>query len=222
MSDGERTPKRRPTPEAANDDAHESAADAADERAAGETDEAAGAELEDAAETLAEADEAEPAPPTPEEQIAELKDQLLRAMAETENVRRRAQRELEDARKYAIGDFARELLTLADNLDRAIASAGANQGSLLEGVELSRRQFLQALEKFAIRPIEAEGQKLDPHLHQAMLQVETDEVEPGTIVQVMQTGYTIHDRLLRPALVGVAKAPEAPAEAAEAPPDGEA
>ena len=164
-------------------------------------------ELEEAAE--------EAPPPSPEEEIAQLKDQLLRAMAETENVRRRGQKDLADTRKYAITEFARDLLAIGDNLDRALTSARAEEGSanpgdlggLLEGVELTERQFQQILEKFGVKKIDAEGQKLDPHLHQAMMQVEHGEAEPGTIVQVVQTGYTLQDRLLRPAMVGVAKAP---------------
>jgi len=134
-------------------------------------------------------------------------------------VRRRGQRELEDVRRYAVAEFARDLLSLADNLDRAVASArqaGIGTGPLVEGVELTQRQFLQVMEKHGIRPIEAEGQKLDPNLHQAMLQIESAEAEPGTVVQQMQIGYVIHDRLLRPAMVAVAKSPEAPA-AEEAP-----
>jgi len=216
MSDGKGTPKRRAAPDAANGDAEAASAveqvpgePEADDAGAAAAAAEAGAPTEPVAAS-------EPAPPTPEEEIAQLKDQLLRAMAETENVRRRSRRELEDMRKYAIADFARDLLTLADNLDRAIANAGAEQSSLLEGVQLTQRQFLQVLEKFGIRPVAAEGQKLDPNLHQAMMQVESGAVEGGTIVQVLQVGYTIHDRLLRPAMVAVAKAPEAAPEAAEA------
>jgi molecular chaperone GrpE len=160
----------------------------------------------------AEAGEAS-AEPGPEEQVAQLKDQLLRALAETENVRRRSQRDLEDVRRYAVADMARDLLTLADNLDLALTSArqaGIGAGPLVDGVELTQRQFLQVIAKHGIRPIEADGQKLDPNLHQAVMQVETADAEPGTVVGVMQVGYLIHDRLLRPAMVSVAKAPSAP------------
>ncbi len=149
--------------------------------------------------------------PTPEEMIAELKDQLLRALAETENVRRRAERDVTDARRFATADFARDLLAVADNMQRAIdiAKANAEAGSeaVVEGVDLTLRQLEQMLEKHEIRVVEALGLKLDPNLHQAMVQIEDATAEPGTIIQIMQTGYTIHDRLLRPALVGVAKAP---------------
>ena len=156
---------------------------------------------------------AEPAPPTPEEVIADLEDQLLRALAETQNVRRRAEREQSDARRYATADFARDVLTVADNLSRAIETAKAREdeaaGTVIEGVELTLRQLEQMLEKHEIRPIEAMGQKLDPNLHQAMMQIEHPTAEAGTIVQVVQTGYTVHDRLLRPALVAVARPPAA-------------
>jgi molecular chaperone GrpE len=136
-------------------------------------------------------------------------------MAEIENTRRRSQRELNDTRKYAVAEFARDLLALADNLERAMASAKASddeagdRSALIEGVELTERQFCQILEAHGIRRIEAEGQKLDPNLHQAMMQIDDAEAEPGTIVEVVQVGYTIHDRLLRPAMVAVAKAPDA-------------
>ncbi len=171
-------------------------------------------EVESEVESEAEAEcAAEPAPPTPEEVIADLEDQLLRALAETQNVRRRAEREQSDARRYATADFARDVLTVADNLSRAIETAKARDdeaaGTVIEGVELTLRQLEQMLEKHEIRPIEAMGQKLDPNLHQAMMQIEHPTAEAGTIVQVVQTGYTVHDRLLRPALVGVARPPAA-------------
>ena len=234
MSDADKDKKSAATePEAANEDiaspAEETAAaesgedvteDAAERATANDAtdDQEAPTEPDASVDESEEEEEAEEEiPPTPEEEIAQLKDQLLRAMAETENTRRRGQREIEDARKFAISEFARDLLGLTDNLTRALESArddngdngdAAAQGALLEGVELTQRQFLQALENYGIQPIEAEGQKLDPNLHQAMLQIDDDEVEPGTIVQVIQIGYTIHDRLLRPALVAVAKATE--------------
>ena len=231
MSDADKDKKSAATePEAANEDiassAEETAAaesgedvteDAAERAAASDAadDQEAPTEPDAGVDESEEEEEAEEEiPPTPEEEIVQLKDQLLRAMAETENTRRRGQREIEDARKFAISEFARDLLGLTDNLTRALESArddngdAAAQGALLEGVELTQRQFLQALENYGIQPIEAEGQKLDPNLHQAMLQIDNDEVEPGTIVQVIQIGYTIHDRLLRPALVAVAKATE--------------
>ena len=205
MSDADDNAKPAPHPDAANDADAEQAAAAA----TGDEREPAPAELA----VEPEAAEAEPAPPSPAEQIAELKDQLLRALAETENVRRRSQRELQDARRYAVADFARELLALADNFDLALASArqaGIGAGPLVDGVELTQRQFLQIMDKYGIRPIASAGQPLDPNLHQAVMQVEAAGAAPGTVVQVLQAGYLIHDRLLRPAMVAVAKAPEPP------------
>lgn len=214
MTDGDESKKKA----AANDDV--AAAETPEAAAQAEADaveaeaEAAAAEDVEAAEAEA-AEDVEAAAPSPEEEITALKDQLLRAMAEIENTRRRAQRELDDVRKYAVAEFARDLLALADNLERALTSAKASddeagdRSALVEGIELTERQFRQILEAHGIQPIEAEGQKLDPNLHQAMMQIDDAEVEPGTIVQVVQIGYTIHDRLLRPAMVAVAKAPEA-------------
>jgi molecular chaperone GrpE len=154
-----------------------------------------------------------------ERQAAELKDRLLRALAEVENVRRRADREADDARKYAISDFARELLGVADNLQRALAgvTAEAREGNpelaaFLAGVELTERELSKALEKHGVRPLEALGKKLDPNLHQAVAHIDHPDAQAGEIVQVFQTGYTVADRLLRPAMVAVAKG--GPAEAA--------
>jgi molecular chaperone GrpE len=167
--------------------------------------------------------------PSPEHQLeaarqeaAQLKDQLLRALAEAENVRRRAQREREDAAKYAIANFARDVLQVSDNLHRALdaipqdalASDEALR-SLHEGVSATERQLDAALERQQVKRIWPMGEKFDANLHQAMFEVPTAEHQPGTVVQVMQAGYLIHDRLLRPALVGVAKQP-----AGEAPPPG--
>ncbi len=169
------------------------------------------------------------ATPSPEQQLeaakaeaAQLKDQLLRALAEAENVRRRAQREREDAAKYAIANFARDVLQVSDNLHRALeaipAAALAEDEalrSLHEGVTATERQLDAALERQSVKRIWPMGEKFDANLHQAMFEVPTVDHLPGTVVQVMQAGYVIHDRLLRPALVGVAKQP-----AGEAPPPG--
>lgn len=157
-------------------------------------------------------------------EAADLRDRLLRAVAETENLRRRTDRERDDLRKYAIADFARDLLGVADNMRRALDSVAAEArddnpalASLLEGVELTERELLNTLEKHGVRPVDPVGEKLDPNLHQAMTQIEDDSAAPGTVVQVMQTGYTIHDRLLRAAMVVVAKAKAAdPADKAAA------
>lgn len=159
-------------------------------------------------------------------EVADLKDKLLRAVAETENLRRRTEREKADLRKFAAADFARDMLSVADNLQRALAAvpAEAREGSadlarLLEGVELTERELLSQFEKHGVKAVDPLGQKLDPNLHQAMVQIEDASVEPGTVVQVMQPGYVINDRLLRAAMVGVAKGgtkSEPPADAGSA------
>ena len=148
------------------------------------------------------------------QEVAELKDRLLRAMADSENTRRRAAREVEDARKFAVSGMARDLLAVADNLRRALEAVPeaareqqAELNNLVAGVELTERELQKAFEKAGIVPVNPVGQKLDPNLHQAMMQVPDPNAEPGTVVQVVQIGYTLNDRLLRPALVGVAAAP---------------
>ncbi len=147
------------------------------------------------------------------EEAAAMKDQLLRALAELENTRRRAERDRQDIAKYAITDFARDLLSPADNLRRALDAVPADAigqdavlTNLSEGVEATERELLSAFEKFGIKRIESLDQKFDPNFHQAMFEVPDSGKPAGTIVQVVQDGYVIHDRLLRPALVGVAKA----------------
>lgn len=145
-------------------------------------------------------------------EVADLKDRLLRQAAETENVRRRLEKEKQDASAYALTGFARDLLGVADNLRRALdavpesARADAGLATVLTGVEMTERELLNVFSKFGIAQIEALGQKLDPNKHQAMMEVPTAEAEPGTVVQVLQAGYVIKDRLLRPAMVGIAKA----------------
>lgn len=142
----------------------------------------------------------------------DLKDRLMRALAETENLRRRAEREAKDAKAYAITGFARDMLNVADNIHRAIESAREADGAdspavkaLIEGVELTERDLLATLGRHGVKLLTPEGQKFDPHFHQAMFEVPTDEVPSGTVVQVLQNGYAIGDRVLRPAMVGVAK-----------------
>jgi molecular chaperone GrpE len=141
-------------------------------------------------------------------EIAELKDRLLRALAETENVRRRGVKDREDTAKFAVTGFARDMVKVAEDLRRALDSAGgAGSDALIEGVRLTEKELLATLERHGIKPIEVKpGDRLNPDLHEAMFEVPTDAQEPGTIVQTIETGYTIHDRLLRPARVGVAKA----------------
>jgi molecular chaperone GrpE len=156
-----------------------------------------------------------------EVELAEQKDKLLRAHAEMENLRRRTAREIQDGRQYAITAFAREILAVADNLRRAIDAVPAEQrtaaegalSSLIGGVEVTERELLRVLEKHGVKVIEAAGQKFDPNLHQAMLEVPNTEVPNGTVVQVLQTGYQIGERVLRPALVAVSKGGPRPAAA---------
>ena len=166
------------------------------------------ATVNDAAE--AESEVAEPEL-TPEAQVAKLTDQLLRALAEAENMRRRSQREIEDARKYAVANFARDVLTVADNLRRALdavpedAAASEALKALSEGVGLTERELLAMMERHGIRKVNPMGEKFDPNLHQAMFEADTPGADPGTVIEVAQAGFVIGERLLRPAMVGVAK-----------------
>jgi molecular chaperone GrpE len=150
-----------------------------------------------------------------ESELAETKDRLLRALAETENVRRRAERERSDASKYGAASFAKDLLNVADNLRRALDAAGEDEGdermkALLQGVAATERELLAAFERHGIRRIDPAGERFDHNLHQAMFEVENTGQAPGTVVQVLQPGYVMHDRLLRPAMVGVAKGQQQP------------
>lgn len=140
-------------------------------------------------------------------------DLYLRERAEMENFRKRTQREKEESRHFARKELLLEVLPVLDNLERAISHAGQNDGSqgLLEGVTMTAAQFRKVIEELGARPINAVGTVFDPNLHQAMGQVETSEQPPGTVVSEFQRGYLLQDRLLRPALVMVAKAPAAPA-----------
>ena len=143
-------------------------------------------------------------------QAAELKDQLLRALAEAENVRRRAQKEREDTAKYAVSNFAKEMLTVADNFTRALEALpkdvkDAGLKNLVTGIEATGRQLDAAFARFGITKLDPLGQPFDPHFHRVMMEVEDAEKPAGTVMQVMQTGYVIHDRLLREALVAVSK-----------------
>ncbi len=142
--------------------------------------------------------------------LAEMKDQLLRALAEAENTRRRAQKEREDTAKYAVSDFAKEMLNVADNFQRAMAAMPENVSdpvvkNLVTGIQATERQLQSVLERFGIKKIDPLGQPFDPHFHRAMTEIDDPDQPPGTVVQVMQPGYVIHDRLLREALVAVAK-----------------
>lgn len=169
--------------------------------------------------TAAEAHEAtdetsvNPTPDSRDEEIAGLKDRLLRQAAETENTRRRLERDRDDGAAYATTSFARDLLTVADNLARAIAavpeSARAEPAvkGVVEGVEATERELQRVLSRHGVTRVEAIGLPLDPHRHQAMLEQESAEHPPGTILAELMSGYVIKDRLLRPAMVTVAKAP---------------
>ncbi|KQO59356.1 molecular chaperone GrpE [Methylobacterium sp. Leaf469] len=143
----------------------------------------------------------------------EFKDRVLRTLAEMENLRRRTEREVADARTYAVTNFARDMLNAADNIRRALESVpeaertGATGAfkALLDGIELTERDLGKTLERHGVKSIDPKGQRFDPNRHQAMFEVPDAEVPSGTVVQVMQSGYVIGDRTLRPALVGVAK-----------------
>ena len=146
-------------------------------------------------------------------EAAEARDKMLRTLAEMENLRKRTSREVADARIYGITGFARDVLDIADNLQRALdavpaeAKANADPGlkALIEGVELTERSLLNTLEKNGVRKFDPSGEKFDPNFQQAMYEVPDPSVPAGTVVQVVQAGYMIGDRVLRPALVGVAK-----------------
>lgn len=150
-------------------------------------------------------------------EVGEMKDRLLRTLAEMENLRRRTEREVADTRAYAVANFARDMLVVGDNLRRAIAAvpADARDGrdpalnALIEGVEVTERGLGQTLQKFGVKPIDAKGQKFDPGLHQAMYEVETADLAPGHVAEVVQEGYVIGERTLRPALVAISKTPQA-------------
>lgn len=157
-----------------------------------------------------------------EAEVAKYKDQALRALAEQENVRRRAQRDREDALKFATSSFAKDLVTVADNLRRAIDSVPEAQAAkdellkgLMSGVSATERELLGAFEKHGIRKLDPMGEKFDHNFHQAIFELENTGKPAGTVVQVLQAGFTLHDRLLREAMVGVAKGPVAEPVAAE-------
>ncbi len=158
-----------------------------------------------------------------EAEKADLKERLMRALAEMENLRRRSEREAADARNYAITGFARDTLTVADNIRRALESVPKGDDvvsdalrPLIEGIELTERDLLKTLTRHGVKLLEPQGQKFDPNMHQAMFEVPDEAVQSGTVVQVIQSGYSIGDRVLRPALVGVAKGGPKPAPVSQA------
>ena len=148
------------------------------------------------------------------EEVSDLRNRLLRAMADMENLRRRKERELAEAKQYAIADFARDMLVVGDNLQRALSAvseedrknADPKLEALLSGMEMTDREMLKLFEKHSVKRIDPQGEKFDPNFHQAMFEVEHPDAKHGSVVQVVQSGYLIGDRVLRPALVGVAKA----------------
>jgi molecular chaperone GrpE len=155
-----------------------------------------------------------------EAELAEYKDRLLRALAETENVRRRAQRERDDASKYSIAGFAKDLLSAADNLRRALESLPESEAkderarSLVAGVAATERELLSVFERHGIKRIDPQGEPFDHNFHQAIFEAERPDQPSGSVVEVLQPGYVLHDRLLRPAMVGVSKGGSKPSEQA--------
>ena len=162
--------------------------------------------------------------------VADLRDRLLRSHAEMENLRRRTEREVQDAKRYAVSSFARDLLGVADNLRRALEAAAAAGKSgadasddvrdpvfaaLVEGVELTERELQKTLEKNGVKKLDPRGKPFDPHHHEAVFEAPDPSVPSGTVVQVMQDGYVIGDRILRPAMVGVARGGPKPGAAPE-------
>jgi molecular chaperone GrpE len=170
-------------------------------------------------EKTARAEDAAAAPQAAEPQAdqaaiaADLKDRLLRTLAEMENLRKRTEREVADARLYGVTSFGRDLLGVADNMRRALdavspelrASAEAGVKALIDGVELTERELIKVLEKNGVRQFSPRGEKFDPNVHQAMFEVPNPSVPAGSVVEVVQPGYMLGERMLRPALVGVSK-----------------
>lgn len=148
------------------------------------------------------------------EEAGKLKDQLLRTFAEMDNLRKRMEREKAEATLYAASNFARDILSVSDNMERALATAEADHlkeatepvKNLVAGVEMTNRELLNVFERHGITRIDPMGEKFDPHYHQAVFQVPTNDAAPGTVMQVMQAGFKIGERVLRPAMVGVATA----------------
>ncbi len=177
--------------------------------------------------------EAEDIEPDPLEVLsaenAELQDRVLRLAAEMENLRRRTEREKAEATLYAASNFARDMLAVSDNMDRALGAVSEEQRAvaddvtknLMQGVEMVQRELLNTFERHGIRRITPMGERFDPNLHQAMFEVPDKETESGTVVQVVQPGFVIGERVLRPAMVGVAKGGPKPVANAKTEPAGE-
>ena len=208
-SDNAEPDGKEPQPETDADQPTQAAASGSGTEAA-----AADRQAADAAEAEGEAqDAAQQAAEDLEAEINDLRERLTRAMAETENVRRRAERERQDAVKYATSPLAKDLLGVVDNLRRALESVPAEEvegnetlKNLMSGVEMTEKELMSAFDKHGIRQMAVQpGDRFDPHYHEAMFEVPTDQQASGTVVHILQPGYMLHERLLRPARVGVAK-----------------
>ena len=205
------TPDAKPEPETDAENAPEAGAEESADDSAGEEQPA-----EDAAPDEETPEDAPPGDDEEEEDleatVTELNDKLLRALAETENIRRRAERDKEDTSKYAISNFARDMLALSDNLHRAMDSVDAETRQndaaveqIMVGLEMTAREVNSTFERYGIKVIEAMGEKFDHNLHEALFEMDDASKPAGTVVQVVETGYVLKDRLLRPAKVGVSK-----------------
>ncbi len=206
----EKKPDRTTETGQVREDGNQTARDDAESKA-GST--ASAAEQAAASEAKAQAAEAAEQAGSPDERIKQLEERLKRAIAEQENLRKRMEREKADTARYAIANFAREVLGIADNIQRAIDAvpkdAAANDQALktfLEGIEVTERELHKAMERHGIARLNPEGEKFDPNYHQAMFEIPTADMPSGMVMQVVQPGYLLEDRVLRPALVGVSKA----------------
>jgi molecular chaperone GrpE len=175
-------------------------------------DEAMAEAVEGIAETVVDLAEAEVTLDTLHAELAQAKDAALRAQAEAQNARRRSEQEVEKARKYALERFSGDLLTVVDNLERAVEAAADSEEEAMkpiaEGVNLTLKSLLDVLVKYKIETVDPMGEPFDPNLHQAMTMVPNPDMEPNTVMDVMQRGYTLNGRLIRPAMVIVSKAPD--------------
>ena len=144
-----------------------------------------------------------------EDQVTDLKDRVLRAEAEQQNIRRRAQKDVEKAHKFGLEKFGADLVAVVDNLERAVGAADSESDDvklLLEGVELTQKSLVEVLQKHGVEQVDPHGEPFDPQFHQAMTMLESADVEPNTVIDVMQKGYVLNGRLIRPAMVVVSKA----------------
>lgn len=188
-------------PEASDPDEPDEGRPAGDERADDEKGSPAGARPVEAAPEAKGAEDAARA-------VEEWRSRAYRAAADLENTRKRFAKEREDLKKYAVESLLRDLLPVADNLQRAVAHAGDDEGPLAQGVQMVLRQLLSTLERHGATPFDPQGEPFDPQYHEAMTQIPRDDVDPGTIVEVFQQGWMLHDRLARPAMVVVARRPD--------------